>query len=128
MPFPQPSSDAGWAEDDPGPVVRPYAVTSGRTRPSRGTFDLVTNVAATCAPDALGSGHSPEQVAIVRMCQRPIAVAEISAHLDLPLSVVRVILGDLLHSGHITVRLSQPTDTQISIDTLEAMLDGLRSL
>lgn len=127
MPFPQPPSD-DWAEDDPGPVVRPYAVTSGRTRPSRGTFDLVTNIVATCPPSALGAGHSPEQVAIVRLSQRPIAVAEISAHLDLPLSVVRVILGDLLHSGQIAVRPSQPADVQISVDILEAMLDGLRSL
>ncbi|SRR5690606_13105190 len=128
MPFPQPPSHADWADNDPGPVVRPYAVTSGRTRPSRGTFDLVTNIVATCAPSSLGAGHSPEQVAIVRLSQRPIAVAEISAHLDLPLSVVRVILGDLLHSGHIAVRSSQPADLQISVDTLEAMLDGLRSL
>jgi hypothetical protein len=128
MPFPEPSSDTGWAEDDPGPVVRPYAVTSGRTRPSRGAFDLVTSVVAVCPPDALGPGRSPEQVAIVRMSQLPVAVAEISARLDLPLSVVRVILGDLLHSGQIAVHHAPPPDVKISVDTLEAMLHGLRSL
>ena len=128
MPFPQPPSHADWADNDPGPVVRPYAVTSGRTRPSRGTFDLVTNIVATCAPSSLGAGHSPEQVAIVRLSQRPIAVAEISAHLDLPLSVVRVILGDLLHSGQIEIRHTPSPDAPISVETLEAMLHGLRAL
>lgn len=128
MPFPQPSSDTGWAEDDPGPVVRPYAVTSGRTRPSRGSFDLVTTVAATCPPSALGPGRSPEHVAVVRMSQRPVAVAEIAARLDLPLSVVRVILGDLLHSGQIEIRHTPSPDAPISVETLEAMLHGLRAL
>lgn len=128
MPFPTPSPDAGWTDDDPGPVVRPYAMTSGRTRPAKGTFDLVSIIVATRPVSMLRPGHSPEQVAIIRMSQRPIAVAEVSAHLDLPISVVRVILGDLLHSEMIMVRQPQPADVQFSDETLEAMLNGLRSL
>lgn len=126
MPFPEPSTGT-WV-DDTGPVVRPYAMTSGRTRPTKGTFDLVSIIGATRPASGLAPGHSPEQIAIVRMSQHPISVAEVAAHLDLPLSVVRVFLGDLLQMELIVVRQPQFPGRQISDELLEAMLDGLRAL
>jgi hypothetical protein len=30
-----------WLDDDAGPVVRPYAMSHGRTRPAVGRFDLI---------------------------------------------------------------------------------------
>lgn len=128
MPFPEPAPDPGWEDDDAGFVVRPYAVTAGRTRPAKGTFDLVSIVASTRSTSALSPRYGPEPVAIIRMCQRPLSVAEISAHLDLPINVVRVLLGDLLDSGLIMVRQPLPVEQQLSDETLEAMLDGLRAL
>jgi|SRR5690606_38003129 len=109
------------------PVVRPYALTSGRTRPA-GDFDLMALILATGPASALGPAHSPERVEIVRMSQRPISVAELAARIDLPLSVVRVVLGDLLQLDLITVRTPQPADVPLSDETLEALLDGLRAL
>jgi hypothetical protein len=126
MPFPEPATD-GWTAEA-GPVVRPYAMTSGRTRPARGTFDLVSIIRATRPVSALHPGHSPEQVAIIRMSQNVISVAEVAAHLDLPLSVVRVFLGDLLQMDLIIVRQPEFPGRQISDELLEAMLDGLRAL
>lgn len=126
MPFPEPSGGV-WV-DDAGPVVRPYAMTSGRTRPTKGTFDLVSIIRATGPVGRLGPGAPPEQVAIIRLSQHPISVAEVAAHLDLPLSVVRVFLGDLLHLELIVVRQPQYLGRQISDELLEAMLDGLRAL
>lgn len=67
-------------------------------------------------------------MAIIRLSQHPISVAEVAAHLDLPLSVVRVFLGDLLHLELIVVRQPQYLGRQISDELLEAMLDGLRAL
>jgi hypothetical protein len=128
MPFPEPTADTIWVDEDAGPVVRPYAMTSGRTRPAKGTFDLVTIIAATRPAAALAPGWGPEHVATVEMSQRPISVAEIAAHLDLPISVVRVFLGDLLHADLITVGPSPPADRHFSDETLEAMLNGLRAL
>jgi hypothetical protein len=40
-------SDEIWLDEDAGPVVRHYAMTSGRTRPTRGEFDLITLIMAT---------------------------------------------------------------------------------
>lgn len=128
MPFPQPPSDAFWVDDDAGPVVRPYAMTSGRTRPSKGRFDLVSIIAATRTAAAMGTGYGPEHTAIVQMSQRPLSVAEVAAHLDLPLSVVRVFLGDLLQAELIAVRHTHPDEPVYTDANFEAMLDGLRAL
>jgi hypothetical protein len=103
-------------------------MTSGRTRPAKGTFDLVSIIKATLPVSALHPGHSPEQAAIIRLTQHPISVAEVAAYIDLPLSVVRVFLGDLLQMELIIVRQPHFPDRQISDELLEAMLDGLRAL
>jgi hypothetical protein len=127
MPFPEPPPPKSWV-DEAGPVVRPYAMISGRTRPARGAFDLVSIIRATRLPSELGPDHSPEQVSIIKLTQHPISVAEVAAYLDLPLSVVRVFLGDLLQMELIIVRQPVFPDRYLSDELLEAMLDGLRAL
>lgn len=109
------------------PVVRPYAVTSGRTRPAKGSFELTTIIMAKRAASVPDSGHGPEHLAIIRMCCRPRSVAEIVAYLELPHSVVAVLLGDLLRLDLITVGQPQPADA-LSDETLEALVEGLRSI
>lgn len=129
MPFPEPPPPAAesWVVDG-GPVVRPYAMTSGRTRPTKGTFDLVSIIKATRPATALGPGYGPEHLAIIRLSQGPISVAEVAAHLDLPISVVRVFLGDLLYQELIIVRQPHFPGRRISDELLEAMINGLRAL
>jgi hypothetical protein len=126
MPFPPPPEEVP-DHDEAGPVVRPYTVTSGRTRPSRGRFDLVSLVVATRPAAALPPDRSPEQRAIVAMAQRPVSVAELAARLNLPASLVQVLLGDLLDATLITVSHPYPA-TYYHRDTLEAIRDGLRAL
>jgi hypothetical protein len=116
-----------WFDEDAGPVVRPYAVTGGRTR-TETEFDLIALVVATQPVAALKLGLAPEHVGIVRLCQHPLSVAEISAHLNLPIGVVRVLLGDLLDDGliltHQPQAMTQATDQRV----LNAVINGLRSL
>lgn len=117
---------AGALGDDPaGPLVRPYTMTRGRTRPSTGPrLDLVTIVVA--AGDLGDREKEPEHRAIIRLCRKPISVAEISARLDIPLTVVRVLLGDLLADGYVRTRA---TMTQLpEKKVLQAVLDGIRRL
>jgi hypothetical protein len=117
-----------WLDEDAGPVVRPYAVTRGRTRSNAGEFDLIALVVATQPVSALDVGLSPEHVSIVLLCQRPLSVAEISAHLDLPVGIVRVLLGDLVDEGLILTH-QPPAATQApSQRVLKAVINGLRSL
>lgn|SRR5215217_3183063 len=115
-----------WLDDDAGPVVRPYAMTGGRTRPSSGEFDLIALIVAIQPAELVGE-LGPEQARIIDLCQRPTSVAEISAHLDLPVGIVRVFLGDLLDSGFILTREPRRA-THANEPVLRAVISGLRSL
>jgi hypothetical protein len=108
-----------------GQIVRPYTMTGGRTRPRSGPrLDLVTIVVA--AADRGDREGEPEQQAILGLCHRPISVAEISARLDIPLTVVRVLLGDLIADGD--VRTRAPMTQLPEKKVLQAVLDGIRRL
>lgn len=120
-------TDAAWVDDDAGPVVRPYAVTRGRAA-AKNRYNVISLVRATAesaSPHEIGI--APEHVSIVSLCQRPLAVAEVAAHLSLPLGTVRVLLDDLL--AWRLVRVTEPTSTTLPHDDVfEALLDGLRAL
>jgi hypothetical protein len=126
-PLEDPSENV-WLDEDAGPVVRPYAMTRGRTRPTNGDFDLIALIMATQPVPPGGAGLGPEHVAIVNLCTRPQSVAEISAHLDLPVGIVRVLLGDLLDGGFILAREPRRTAQMPSEPVLKAVISGLRSL
>jgi hypothetical protein len=117
-----------WLDEEAGPVVRPYAMTRGRTQPTRGEFDLISLVVATRTVSSAEVGLGPEHVAIMGLCQRPLSVAEIAAHVDLPLGIVRVLLGDLLDRGLILARQPQPPAQMHQEHVLKAVINGLRSL
>lgn len=107
---------------------RLYTVTGGRSRADETRLDLVTLIVSECEPT---SGMQSEHVRILRMCSRPVAVVEISSHLELPVSVVKILLCDLLDTGRITARHPSPTPTDPQLpdtDTLKQVLDGLHKL
>jgi hypothetical protein len=120
--------DSLWLDNEAGPVVRPYAMTHGRTRPSRGEFDLITIVVATQRSAPADAGLGPEHRAIMHRCQRPLSVAEIASQLDLPVGTVRVLLGDLLAESLIRSRPPGPTSNLPPEHVFKAVLDGLRAL
>ena len=118
-----------WVDDHAGPVVRPYAVTGGRARPVTGSFDLISLVTATRADAGSEAGLGPEHVAIVGLCQRIQSVAEVAAHLDLPVGTVRVLLGDLVARNLVEVREPRATSAGLPDESVfEAVINGLRAL
>lgn len=123
----QPAEDI-WHDDDAGPVVRPYAITGGRTEPTTGKFDLISLVVSTRAAPVGQVGLDPEHRTIMELCQHPLSVAEVSAHLNLPLGIVRVMLGDLLDKGLILSREPQTAAQPPPEHVFKAVIDGLRSL
>jgi hypothetical protein len=124
----EPQDDTLWLDEAAGPVVRPYAMTSGRTRPSTGDFDLISLVIAARPVTATDLGLGPEHHAIIQMCERPLSVAELAGHLDLPVGIIRVLLGDLLDRNLILVRAPQPATELSSEDIFKAVINGLRAL
>ena len=71
-----------------------------------------------------------EPAAIVRLCQRPHSLAEISARLSLPVGVVRVIVADLSADGFVEVNLPLDPRAGDTVDRglLERVLAGLEAL
>lgn len=120
--------DDVWQDDAAGPVVRPYAMTGGRTEPARGCFDLISLVVATRPANSAPVGLQPEHHTIMELCQAPISVAEVSAYLDLPLGIVRVMLGDLLDKGLILAREPMAASKPPTEHLYRAVINGLRSL
>jgi len=128
MSAPEELPEDRWVDEHAGPVVRPYAMTRGRTRPVTGRFDLVSLVTATHLLPTRDLGLGPEHLAIVRLCHRPLSVAELAAYLDLPLGTIRVMLGDLLERGLVLVREPAAAGALPHISIIEAAIDGLRAL
>ena len=117
-----------WFDREAGPVVRPYALTKGRTLPSGGaSFGLIDVVVATDERPSVNFRPGPEHRRILAMCRRPTPIVDLTSEIDLPLGVVRVLLGDLTSEGMLRVLSSQRqqvTDQRL----LRMVLDGLESL
>jgi hypothetical protein len=115
-------------DDHAGPMVRPYVMTSGRLEPTRGKFDLITLVVAIGLDPENEIGLGPEHLAILRLCQSVMSVAELTGHLNLPVATVRVLLGDLLDKGFISMQEPEPEADMHDIRLYKAVIDGLRAL
>jgi hypothetical protein len=112
-----------WHDRGAGPVVRPYALTGGRTRPTGETIDLLALVASTDATmDELLL--QPEYVAVIRQCRQPKPVADLASDLDLPLGVVRIMLSDMRDQGLVLIRpplRSRMSDPKLLKDVADAL-------
>ncbi|WP_326725519.1 MULTISPECIES: DUF742 domain-containing protein [unclassified Streptomyces] len=119
------AQEGTWLDDQAGRLVRPYAVSNGRTRPSA-HFDLLTLVMATGSRPNIYLGPDYDQV--LNLCGGPISVAEVAAHMRLPAVITKVLLSDLVQHEALTTRApraveaASPTDRNL----LEAVLHGLR--
>lgn len=117
-----------WYGDESGPMVRLYALTRGRARPSADFLDIIALVSARTRPEH-DITLSPEQAVILQLCQaHTLSVAEIAARANLPLNVTRVLLADLLNGGHIEVTRPAPAATGPTDRILREVLNGLRAL
>jgi hypothetical protein len=115
-----------WFDEDAGPLVRPYAVARGRTRPTRHDLEMTTLVVAVSTDRHVNVDR--EYAHILQMCRCPLSVAEVSATLTLPLGVVKVLLSDLIDWGLIIFRSPPRTSEIPQMELLQAVLDGIRKL
>ncbi|BCK57650.1 DUF742 domain-containing protein [Nocardia wallacei] len=117
-----------WYEEDAGPLVRLYAVTRGRGRAARS--ELNTGTLLLDAGAGLPVRRSePEYTAIVRLCRVQQSVAEVSARLGLPLTLTKVLVGDLIDDGRLVYRSPAPVaETGADVDLLRAVLNGIKAL
>jgi Protein of unknown function (DUF742) len=116
-----------WADGAAGPVIRPYALVGGRTRPAGESFDLIAMVTARPAPGR-PLHLEPEHQRVLAMCAEPRSVADLAADLRIPLGVVRVILADLREQGLVTIRPPVAPTRLLDTYALRRIEDGLRRL
>ena len=123
-------ADDTWPHRESGPVVRPYAVTGGRTEPAGGeVLTLLTVLVATGSPLPTDDPArlAPEHHRLLGLCGRQMTLADLAADTALPLGVVRVLVADLTELGAITVVAQRSTDQQTG-NVLQEILNGLRAL
>ena len=117
----------GRDEADPGPFLRPYAMTEGRTEPSGPDLaieDLIGATSAANPPPWLSLEHRT----IALACRETLSVAELAARVDLPLGVTRVLVGDLASQGMVTVHPAPSHAGPPNVALLEQVLNGRQRL
>ncbi|MFD0313417.1 DUF742 domain-containing protein [Streptomyces flavalbus] len=122
-----------WYDSEAGPLVRPYAMTGGRTRPGPTgvRFDLIALVSLDPAAPVLDDDPAlgPEHRALIDLCRTETqSVAELATGAELPVGVVRVLLGDLLELGRVTVTRPVPPAQLPDERILREVIEGLRAL
>jgi hypothetical protein len=121
------SNPQGLTESQGSPLVRPYAVTRGRTKP-RYQLQIEAMVAASHYEARDLSVLSPECQAILGFCRDWRSVAEISAVLRMPLGVARVLIADMAMEGLVRVHQIDHAHGRPDVNLLERVLSGLRKL
>lgn len=110
-------------------LVRPYILTAGRTKAS---VELPLEAPIQTLQSALFHRWPRNDVRgrIVQLCTNSPSVAEISARLDLPLGVTRVLVGDLVTSGYLRVNrtLTERSTRDERRELIGRTLRGLRAL
>lgn len=115
------------APEESSALVRPYAVTGGRTKP-RYQLQIEAMVAASHYEARDLSVLSPECQAILGFCRDWRSVAEISAVLRMPLGVARVLIADMAMEGLVRVHQIDHAQGRPDVNLLERVLSGLRKL
>lgn len=113
--------------EQPSSLVRPYAVTGGRTKPSY-QLQIEAMVSASHYEARDLSVLSPECQSILGYCRDWRSVAEISAVLRMPLGVARVLIGDMAMEGLVRVHQADHAQGRPDLNLLERVLSGLRKL
>ncbi|CAN5312793.1 DUF742 domain-containing protein [soil metagenome] len=110
-------------------LVRPYTLTAGRTETN---VELPLEAPIQTVQSALFHRWPPSDLrgTIIALCIKSPSVAEISARLDVPLGVARVLVGDLVASGYLQVQatLTGSSTQDERRELIGRTLRGLRAL
>jgi Protein of unknown function (DUF742) len=118
-----------WPPSREASLVRPYTLTAGRT-------DTNVDLPLEAPVQTLQAGLAHRWPAndargkIIQLCVKSPSVAEISALLDLPVGVARVLVGDLVLSGYLRVHrtLTEHSTRDERHELIGRTLRGLRAL
>ncbi len=123
----EPEVDRMHASPPAARIVRPYALTAGRTRAA---VDLPLEATLRLDPSATRRAWGEDVQGKIIGVADTRAVAEVSALVQRPIGVVRVLLGDLVQQGyvHVQATMTEKSTDNERFDLLERTLRGLRAL
>ena len=124
---PRDARDSGATDSSSRSLVRPYAVTGGRTKP-RTQLQIEAMVTASHYEARDLPTLSPECQVILGFCRDWRSVAEISAVLRMPLGVARVLIADMAVEGLVRIHQTDHAHGRPDLNLLERVLSGLRKL
>ena len=119
-------------------LVRTFVLTRGRAQPTGTADELDVLTMVTAVPGKARTGLQPEDLRVIDLCRGGyLSVIEVAGHLGQPLTITRILLGDLIDSGLMEVKASRKDsgsgaagtpDDPDRLRTLERMLHGLQAL
>ena len=120
-----PPSDRQDEPEAPARLVRAYTITSGRTKAS---VDLPFEATLRVLPRDASVPLAASAMRVLEVCDQR-SVAEVSAHVSLPIGVVRVLLSDLVEQNLVRVQATINADSSKDerIELIERTLRGLRT-
>ncbi|MYW43244.1 DUF742 domain-containing protein [Streptomyces sp. SID161] len=110
--------------EKPGNPERLYTI-AGSADGARAELDLVTLIVARSAPPP---SASPEEGAVLRLCNAPLSLAELSAYLQLPFSAMTVVITKLITAHLVQARAPIVRQAVPDRSLLEAVMHGLQRL
>ena len=112
--------------DETGRLIRPYAMTGGRTGTEGEVIGLEAQIQANTRASSHLGAYRWEAARLIELVQTPTALVEVAARLKIPIGVTRVLVADLVRDGAVVVHVPQKSHSFTSL--LEKVLDGVRSL
>jgi len=112
-----------FVDEAAGRLVRPFTICNGRTQPTI-SMDMLSMVRAT---GRVPRAHlEPEHSRALRLCTEPTTVAEIAAHLRVPVVIAKILVCDLIDCSAVTIRAPYPISDPKNRSLLEKLLNGLQ--
>lgn len=113
-------------EDEGAAALRPYLLTGGRTHTDVGDLKFETLVEKTDSVDR--NNLRFESAKVIEMCDSPISVAEISAHMSIPLGSTMVLIGDMIAGGHLVSHRTYNAASDAGVSLVTRIIAGVKQL
>jgi len=111
--------------EDESPSTRPYVVTGGNTRP-QGSVAIETLV-ETIPEGAKGLRFEKSRVAELA-ASAPLSVAELSAHLKMPIGTTMVLVGELIGDGQLRSHQTMESSGLSDLSIMNRIINRVREL
>ncbi len=120
------SGTSEYHEEMDGSMVRPFILTRGRTRSTSSVHVAMESMVDRKAIDEEDYERlNPVNRQIYDQLSERVSVAEISAHLALPLGVICVLVADMAEQDQLKIHQTASTG---DVDLVRRLIDGVRAL